>query len=297
MSGQRTFRMSCFQGYRPCTVSKCITCTSSEGIPITTPSTRSYIKKLNAWKLPVVLFLALLSLPVHTCMQYAMFCKTQETRGEPLHRPQVHARMMHLHPLSVEQSVKATYLLNPWLEPQMSVLSRPSISTCKPQACMTWIDLSVRTGLLQYGQPGEAPNPDQVSAVALEHSQLRTRVTSRLEGDHHAMDTDLKPGPQTVSWTQESSRTECTTAKFALRQHASTFCVQSSIIRRGVPASAPSPKITCTCAPPAAHGANSRANKPHSRAKPGTWKFTDDFIFQTGSLRTEAFACACACYL
>ena len=44
-----------------------------------------------------------------------------------------------------------------------------------------------------------------------------------------------------------------------------------------------------------AHGA--RANKPHSRAKPGTWKFTDDFIFQTGSLRTEAFACTCACIL
>ena len=294
---QKVFRMSCFQGYRPCTANKCTTCTSSEGIPIMTPSTRLCIKKLNAWRLHVVLFLALLSLQVHTCMQYAMFSKTQETRGEPMQRLQVHARTMHLRPLSVEQSVKTTYLLNPWLELQMSVLSRLSISTCKPQANMTWIDRPVQTGHLQHGQPGEAPNLYQVNAVEREHSQLRTRVTSRLEGRHYAMDTDLKPGPQTVRWLQDSSRTECTTARIALHTHAATFCMKSSIIRRGVPASAPSPRITCTCAPPAAHGVNSKANMQHSSAKPGTWKFTDDFIFQTGPLRTEAFACTCACIL
>ena len=204
---------------------------------------------------------------------------------------------MHLRPLSVEQSIKATYLLNPWLELQMSVFSRPSISICKPPAYLTWTDRPVQAGHLQHGQPVKATNLYQVNAVEREHSQLRTSVTSRLEGHHYAMDSNLKPGPQIVRWLQDGSRNECTTARTALHTHAATFSMKSSTIRRGVPASAPSLRITCTCAPPAAHGVNSKANMQHSIAKPGTWRSTDDFIFKTGPLRTEAFACTCACIL
>ena len=223
-----------------CKGNRCITCAKSGGTQTRTRSIRLHRGRLNIWSCHVVLSIALSSLLVPTCVQFATIGQIQETRGEPLPRPLVRALRTHLHPPSVELSI---FLRSLWQQLQTSVRNRPSTSICKQPAYKIWTDLPRQTCPKCTGQPGQAPSIDRVSDVTHLRSQLQTGVTSKLEGYHHAMDSDLK---------------------------------------RGVPASAPSPKITCACAPPAAHGANPRANTPYSRAKPGTWKFTDDFIFQTG---------------
>ena len=192
---------------------------------------------------------------------------------------------------------KAIYLQNPWQELQMSVHSRPSISTCKPTAYMTWIDLPRKTGLLRQGQPGQAPTGDKVRDVRQLHSQFQTGVARKLEGYHRAMDRDLRPGPQTGSWMHVRNRHRCLPARVDSRKDVATICPHLGTFRRWVPATAPSPRITCTCAPTKAPGASAWTHMRHCQRLPGTWKPTHGDTIQAKPTRTEACACTCACIM
>ena len=198
-SVQRASRMSCCQEYRPCTVSKCTTCTSLGGILIMIPSTRSSIKKLTAWKLLVVLFLVLLSLPVHICTQFAILSQDQAAWGEPRPRPRTQDLRKCPRPQSAEPSVRATSLQNPWQPWPTSMRNLHITRISKPQACRRWTDKHPGTQCRKAGKPGSAPCKHQASQVEQSFMQLASEVAKTHEGYHHDTDRNLRQGPQHTS--------------------------------------------------------------------------------------------------
>ena len=247
-SVQRASRMSYCQEYRPCTVSKFITCTSLGGILIMIPSTRSSIKKLTAWKLLVVLFLVLLSLPVHICTQFAILSQDQAAWGEPRPRPRTQDLRKCPHPQSAEPSVRATSLQNPWQPWPTSMRNLHITRISKPQVCRRWTDKHLGTQCRKTGKPGSAPCNHQASQVEQSFMQLASEVAKTHEGYHHDTDRNLRQGPQHTSRSSDvyvfHPMPVCLDTVM-LKLHSTQ---RLRLTRRGEPVTAPAQRQSCQCA-------------------------------------------------
>ena len=264
--GQRISRMSCSPEYKRCSANNCTTCTSLEGIPTMIPSTRLCFKKSIAWNILVVLFLALLSLPVPACMRPGQYSKVQDKQGEPDPRPSARVPMMSRRLQSIELKERASSLLSPWQSLPMKVHSPRTIVANELQIYMTWIDLSAPNGLHWYEYISGASQTERLS---------------------HDMENGTEPGPQNISCVQQSCD-QCMTTNIALCKHALTTRGQISRSRHRAPVAAPYHHINGTRAPSAKHGVYSSIVQSHNQNRPGIRENSGNDDLWVEPLRTDA---------
>ena len=244
--------MYCCPEYKPCAVSKCTTCTSLGGTLIMIPSTRLCIRKLNAWKHLAVLFLVLLSLRVHTCMQFAILSQDQAAWGEPRPRPRTQALKRCSHPWFVEPNVKATSSQNPWQPQPTSVHNLHTMHSSKQQTCTRWTDTYPRAQCRKKGMPALAPRHYKASQVEPSLMHLALEVAKTHEGYQHATVRNLRQGPQHLCRSGRAYLFLPVPAYLdavMLRIHIARC---SHLTRQGEPVTAPAQRQSFQCALPRA---------------------------------------------
>ena len=290
--------MYCCPEYKPCTVSKCTTCTSLGGTLIMIPSTRLCIRKLNAWKHLAVLFLVLLSLPVHTCMQFAILSQDQAAWGEPRPRPRTQALKRCSHPWFAEPNVKATSSQNPWQPQPTSVHNLHTMHSSKQQTCARWTDTYPRAQCRKKGMPALAPRHYKASQVEPSLMHLALEVAKTHEGYQHATVRNLRQGPQHLCRSGRAYLFLPVPAYLdavMLRIHIARC---SHLTRQGEPVTAPAQRQSFQCALPIAAYLLKWGCIRDCHQLPGTVTLPSGNAGIIKLLRTDARACSIlACLL
>ena len=195
----------------------------------------------------MALFTTLLSLLALTCMPFAMPSQDQAASGEPRPRPRTQDFKRYPRQLSVEPSVRATSLQNPWQPWQMSMRNLHITRISKPQACRRWTDKHPGTQCRKAGKPGSAPCKHQASQVVQFFLQLASKVAKTHEGYQHATDRNLRQGPQHTSRSGEvyvfHPMPVCLDTVMLQLHSAQRLC----LTRRGEPVTAPMQRQSCQC--------------------------------------------------
>ena len=254
-----------------------------------TPSTRSCIKKLNAWKHLAVLFLVLLSLPVHIRTQFAMLSQDQAARGEPRPRPRTQICMRCPHQQYAERSVKATSLLNPWQLWPMSAHSLHTMHSSKQQTCTGWTNTLPRTQCRKTGMPTMAPRRHQVLQVEPSLMHLTSEVVKTHEGQLHRV-RNLRQGPQPFGRSGDVNIFLTAPACLDAFLPEIKITQYPHMTRKGEPVTAPVQRRSCLSATPIAACLPTWECMRDCRPMPGTVTMPNGVAGDIKPMRTDAHA-------